>query len=128
MIKMPLTPEQHEQVREAKARGARRVTVTFTAEQRKAWKQTVEEEQVGKVENLAMFRKIVAAAEQPGFFGDLRRAILLSRRSPAELSAAIGVDDQQLSGFRAGAGDLPAASMDRLIETLGLRLVQEIPH
>jgi hypothetical protein len=70
----------------------------------------------------------MAAAEQPGFFGDLRRAILLSRYSSSELSAAIGVSLEDFSDFRAGDTELPAAPMDRLIETLGLRLVQDIPR
>jgi hypothetical protein len=125
---MQLTPEQLEQVREAKARGERCATISFTPAQQKTWRQAAENELAGKDENLTVFRKIVAAAEQPGFFGDLRRAILLSRRSSAELSAAIGVDAGQLSDFRAGDAELPAASIDRLIEALSLRLVQEIPR
>jgi hypothetical protein len=125
---MPLTPEQQEQVRQAKARGERRATLTFTAEQKNAWRQAVEKELAGKDENLALFHKVMAAAEQPGFFGDLRRAILLSRRSPAELSAVIGIDPQDFSDFRTADADLPAAPLDRLIETLGLRLVQDIPR
>jgi hypothetical protein len=125
---MSLTPEQQEQVQAAKARGQRRATVSFTAEQRKAWRQAVETELAGKDENVAVSRKILAAAEQPGFFGDLRRAILLSRRSPVELSVAIGVDPRQFSDFRAGEAELPPVPLDRLIEILGLRLVQEIPR
>ena len=128
MTKMSLTPEQQQQVREAKARGERRASPNFTADQQKAWQQSVEEELAGKVENIATFHKVLAAAEQPGFFGDLRRAILLSRRSPTELCAAIGVDPRAFSDFRAGDAELPAISLDRLIETLGLRLVQEIPR
>jgi hypothetical protein len=125
---MPLTPEQLEQVREAKSRGQRRATIRFTAEQCSTWRQTAERELAGQGENVAVFRKIVSAAEQPGFFGDLRRAIFLSRRAPAELSAEIGVDARQLSDFRAGEAELPSAALDRVIETLGLRLVQEIPR
>jgi hypothetical protein len=125
---MELTPEQLEQVRQSKSRGQRRATIRFTAEQSRTWRQTAENELAGKDENVAVFRKIVSAAEQPGFLGDLRRAILLSRRAPAELSAKIGVDARQLSDFRAGEAELPATALDRLIETLGLRLVQEIPR
>jgi hypothetical protein len=67
----------------------------------------------------------VLAAEQPGFFGDVRRAILASRRPIDELAAAIGVDARVLSDFRAGNEELPAGALDRLLETLGLRLMQE---
>jgi DNA-binding MarR family transcriptional regulator len=125
---MKLTPEQQEQVRQAKARGERRVTVSFTAEQRKAWRQAVEQELAGKDENIAHIRKVVAAAEQSGFFGDVRRAIILSRRLPNELCAAIGVNPSVLADFRAGDAELLATALEQLIETLGLRLMHEIPR
>ncbi|MEX2140056.1 MAG: hypothetical protein WD894_12395 [Pirellulales bacterium] len=125
---MQLTPEQQEQVRQAKARGERRVTVSFTSEQKEAWRRAVEQELAGKDQNIAHIRKIVAAAEQPGFFGDVRRAIALSRRSPGELCTTIGVDPSVLADFRAGDADLPATALEHLIETLGLRLMQEIPR
>ena len=72
--------------------------------------------------------RIQAAAERPGFFGDLRRAIIASHLSVGELSAATGVDQRLLSDFRAGDAELPAAALERLVDTLHLRLMQEIPH
>jgi hypothetical protein len=81
----------------------------------------------GKEANIARCRKIKAAAEQPGFFGDIRRAILMSRPSIPELATTIGVDWQVLSDFQAGEADLPAVALDRLLEKLGLRLMLEIP-
>ena len=125
---MQLTPEQEEHVRQAKARGERRVTVDWTPEQKQAWRQAVEQDLLGKEENIAQVRKLVAAAEQPGFFGDVRRAIVQSRRSPTELCTALGIDPHVLSDFRAGNADLPSAALEHLIETLGLRLMQEIPR
>ena len=38
----------------------------------------------------------------------------------------IGVEPRILSDFRAGDAELPAEALDRLIEVLGLRLMQEI--
>jgi hypothetical protein len=125
---MQLTPRQQQLIQDARERGEQRVSVRFTAEQRKAWREAVEQELHGKSENMAHIRKIKAAAEQPGFFGDVRRAIILSRGSVGELAAAIGVLPQQLSDFRAGEAELPSVALDRLIETLGLRLMQEIPR
>jgi len=125
---MKFTTEQQDQVRQAKARGEQRLFVQFTSEQRKTWRETVEQEMAGKDENIAHFRKIKAAMEQPGFFGDVRRAILLSRPSLDDLATAIGVDPRILSDFQAGEAQLPAAALDRLIETLGLRLMHEIPR
>jgi hypothetical protein len=86
----------------------------------------MQQELAGKEENPAYFRSIKAAAERPGFFGDVRRAVALSRRPTNELADEIGVAPQLLSDFRAGDAELPAAALDRLIETLGLRLMQEI--
>lgn len=125
---MQFTPEQQEQVRQARERGERRVSLSFTAEQRKAWRQSAERELAGKEENNTHRHKIMAAADQPGFFGDIRRAILLSRRATDELSAAIGVEPRMLSDFRAGESDLPSAALERLIDSLGLRLMHEIPR
>ena len=123
---MELTPEQKEQVRQAKAAGQRRSTLRFTPEQREEWQAVVQQELAGKEENLAHYRKAKAAAERPGFFGDVRRAIFASRRTTDELAGEIGVEPRLLSDFCAGDAELPAAALDRLIETLRLRLMQEI--
>jgi hypothetical protein len=123
---MELTPEQHNQIRQAKDRGEQRLTVEFTSEQRKAYHEIVEQELACKDENVAQIRQTMRAAEQPGFFGDVRRAILVSRRPISELAEAIGVNPQVLSDFRAGNEELPAIALASLLETLGLRLMQEI--
>lgn len=125
---MQFTSEQQEQIRQAKDRGERRVSLSFTPEQRKAYREAVEQELAGQGENIAHVRKVMTAAEQPGFFGDIRRAILLSRPSIGDLAATIGVEPRVLSDFQADEADLPAAALNRLIETLGLRLMQEIPR
>lgn len=125
---MQLTPEQQEQVRQAKAAGDTRVTIDFTTEQKAEWLTAVEQELAGKAENIAHLRKIQAAANLPGFFGDVRRAIALSRRPVDALAAEIGVDWRVLSDFRAGDAELPSAVLERLIDALGLRLMLEIPR
>jgi hypothetical protein len=121
-----LTPEQQDHVRKAKAAGESRIAIRFTTEQRAAWRAAVEQELAGKEQNSSHFRNLKAAAEQPGFFGDVRRAILLEKRPIQELAAQIGVDVRLFSAFRAGEAELPAAALDRLIEALGLRLMREI--
>jgi hypothetical protein len=124
---MRLTPEQENQVARARTVGEKRVTLEFTPEQRAEWEAVVEQELAGKEENAARFRKIKAAAEQPGFFGDVRRAIAFSGRPIHELAVQIGVDSTLLSDFRAGEAELPSGALDGLIEALGLRLMREIP-
>lgn len=123
---MQLTPEQQEQVRTARAAGEQRATLRFTAGQRAEWRAAVEDELAGKDANIAHLRKVKAACEQPGFFGDVRRAMASSRRPIDELAGEIGVEARLLSDFRAGEAELPPAALERLLRTLGLRLMQEI--
>lgn len=123
---MELTREQEEQVRRARAVGSRRVTLEFTPEQREQWQTAAQQEVSEREANLAYFRKVKAAAERPGFFGDLRRAMASSGRSMDRLAAEVGVAPQHLSEFRAGDAELPAAALDGLIQALGLRLMREI--
>jgi hypothetical protein len=124
---MRLTPEQEKQVAQARTVGEKRVTLDFTPQQRAEWEAVVEQELAGREENAARLRKIRAAAQHPGFFGDVRRAIAFSRRPVHELAVQIGVDPALLSDFRAGEADLPSHALDRLIDALGLRLMREIP-
>lgn len=125
---MQLTPEQQDQLQQAKAAGEKRVHLHLTAEQRNEWRAAAEEELACRDENIAHIRKIKAAAEQPGFFGDVRRAVSLSQCPMAELAKDIDVDPRLLSDFCAGEAELPATVLDRLLEALGLRLMQEIPR
>lgn len=125
---MQLTPDQQQQIQQAKAAGSQRVTLRFSPQQKDEWRAIVQQELAGKDENVTYLRKIQAAAEQPGFFGDVRRAIALSRRPIDELASEIGVEPHLLSDFRAGDAEMPSAALDRLIAVLGLRLMQEIPR
>jgi hypothetical protein len=67
------------------------------------------------------------AAEVP-FARDRTYDCESSRRPTAELAKEIDVDLLLFSDFRAGEAKLPATALDRLLETLGLRLMQEIPR
>ena len=125
---MQLTPEQATQLAEAKSRGEKRVALSFTPQQKAEWEAAIRQELAGKEENIEHFRKLKAAAEEAGFLGDLRRAIALSRRPVQELAADIGIDWHLLSDFRSGDAELPSPALDRLVATLGLRLMQEIPR
>jgi DNA-binding MarR family transcriptional regulator len=125
---MQFTPEQKGLVEQAKARGEQRINLEFTPEQRAEWQKAVEEEWAAKDENIAHYHKVMKAAEQPGFFGDIRRAVQHSQRPIAELASKIGVEPLFLSDFLAADVELSASVLDRLIEVLGLRLMQEIPR
>ena len=124
---MELTPQQQEQVRQAKAAGEKRATIKFTPEQEQDWADAVKQEMADKDANVAHIRKIQAAAAKPGFFGDVRRAMTFSRRTIRELASELGIDERVLADFRTADADLPVAALARLVEILGLRLMQEIP-
>jgi len=123
---MQLTPQQQAVVDKAKAAGEKRATLSFTTEQKGEWQEAVRRELDGRDETIARLQKIKAAAEQTGFFGDVRRAIALSGRRVDELASDTGIDASLLSDFRAGEAELPFAALDRLLSVLGLRLMLEI--
>jgi ribosome-binding protein aMBF1 (putative translation factor) len=68
----------------------------------------------------------VQAEREPGFSGDLRRAITTACRPSHELAAELGIDVRLLEDFRVGEATLPSDVIDRLVATLGLRLTAEI--
>lgn len=125
---MHLTPQQREQVRQAQVAGEQRVTIQLSAEKKRDRESAVEQETADKDTNIAHICRIQAAAAKLGFFGDVRRAIIVARRPVDKLAKEIGVDPRLLSDFRSGDAELPAAALDRLIQTLGLRLMAEIPR
>ncbi len=124
---MNRTPEQLQELEAAIAAGKRRIVREFTPAQREAWRRAVEEEEANKEATIAHHRRIMAAAAEPGFLGDLRRAINASGHRVITLPKEIGVDGRLLDDFRAGEAELPADIIARLVDTLGLRLMQEIP-
>lgn len=122
---MKLTDEQKESLeRQRRDSPGEPLRIELTPEQREEFQRTAQREEAGREENIAWLRKLEAAAAEPGFSGDLRRALLTSplggRR---DLSAELGVDRQTLDSFQIGEGSLPFAAVDRLVELLGLRLV-----
>jgi hypothetical protein len=125
---MQLTPEQAELVRNAKACGEKSIDLPFTPEQRGEWERAVAAEESTRDQNILHFNKVIKATKQPGFFGDIRRAVQHSLRPANEIAKEIGIDDRVFSDFLAAEIELPASALDRLVELLGLRLMQEIPR
>lgn len=123
---MDLTPTQQEQIRNAKAAGEPRVNLQLTPEQLRQWRSEADRELAGKDENIAYYRKLEAASAQPGFLGDLRRAIKSSRRPFAELASEVGVAGQVLADFSIGDAELSPLEIERLVNTLELRLMRTI--
>lgn len=125
---MQLTPGQVDQITLALAEGKRRASVSMTDAQRQLWQNEVAAEDQGRDDTVARVSRIRAAGIRPGFFGDLRRAIAMARIPDARLAGLVGVDVQLLEQFREGDTELSADAVERLIATLGLRLMHEIPR
>ena len=125
---MQLTPDQVNQMKSALAEGKRRVSVSLTDVQRQLWRNEAAAEDQDRDGTVARVSRIRAAAIRPGFFGDLRRAIAMARIPDARLASLVSVDAQLLERFREGEAELPADAIERLIATLGLRLMHEIPR
>jgi len=125
---MQLTPDQVDQMKSALAEGKRRVSVSLTDVQRQLWRNETAAEDQDRDDTVARVSRIRAAAIRPGFFGDLRRAIAMAMIPDARLASLVGVDAELLERFREGEAELPADAIERLIATLGLRLMHEIPR
>ncbi|MFV0444908.1 MAG: hypothetical protein ACK5Q5_15150 [Planctomycetaceae bacterium] len=70
----------------------------------------------------ALWRKMEAASAQPGFSGELRRAIDAARIPSHRLAADCDMDVETLEAFRCGEAELPTGVVDRLVAALGLTL------
>jgi len=102
--------------------GTRHVTITPTPEQAEEHRRAVEEEEAARDANSAYALKLLAALEEPGFSGDLRRAIVASREEHNDLARELEIDSTLLEEFLDGDASLPTAVVDRLVELLGLKL------
>lgn len=122
---MNLTAQQKAEIEQQRAAdpSIRSFRITFTPEQRDAYRKAVAEELAARDENLLQVRQIEAAESEPTLSGTLRRAISASRRTPQDLSTQLGIHTQQLQNFRAGVEPLPSDVIDRLIALLDLEVI-----
>jgi hypothetical protein len=82
-------------------------------------------EQANKDANIAHFRRMLAAANEPGFSGDLHRAINSQHLHPRRLADECGVDWRVLEDFRSGDATLSSDVIDRLVQRLGIKVSLE---
>jgi hypothetical protein len=121
---MHLTDQQRAEIeRQRRENPGGRIMIDPTPEQDEEYRRMVEIEEAGREANIAFVKKRDAAADEPGFSGDLRRAIRSSRRDQRELASDLGIDVELLEAFRAGDAALPSDVIDRLVDLLGLKLV-----
>jgi hypothetical protein len=73
-----------------------------------------------KDEIAASHRRRVAAEDEPGLRGELRRRIRESFINPRELASSAGVELDLFMDFQEGLADLPLGAFERLTDRLGL--------
>lgn len=74
-------------------------------------------------EFLARNQRRAKALQEPGFSGQLRRAVAASPLHPEHLAAAAGIPLQDLADFMCDDRPLDTAAVDRLAEQLRFTLV-----
>lgn len=99
--------------------------MALSGEQHAEWRRLVELEEAGREEESARWRRIAEAARSPGFVGDLRRAALSAGRSLNEIAGDAELDPLQFFEWMGGAATLQVDEIERLVDSLGLRLVAE---
>lgn len=121
---MERTPEQLAEIARQRAANptARGVHIEFTPEQREEYLCLANAVDAGREEDIAHVRALETAAREPGFSGDLRRAIMAARIASAQLAEQIGVPVNDFENFRAGRQVLTSDVIERLIDVLGLHL------
>jgi hypothetical protein len=100
--------------------------VEWTPEQIADFERRVAMELAGKEENIAYVRRLKEAAREKGFSGDLRRAIAASQKPPQDLGTELGLDGELIDQFCTGEAALSTDVIDRLVDHLGLQLMQVI--
>ena len=123
---MNLTNEQRAEIeRQRHENPGQRIVIEETPEQAAEYRRAVAEEEAGREANIAFSRKLDAAAAEPGFSGDLRRAIKAAKRDPRALASDLKIRVELLEDFLAGDAALPTDVVDRVAVLLGLKLVAE---
>jgi hypothetical protein len=121
-VTIQLTPEQREQLQIAKASLPQ---FALSTEQRARMKEAIAQEVAGRQANEMKLGKLLTAEQEPGFSGSLRRAISAAQVPITGLAESIAIDPRQLDAFRTGEATLPSDVVDRLVDVLHLRLVEE---
>jgi len=102
-----------------------RIVIEPTPEQSEEYRRAVEVEEAGREANISYARRVLAAAREPGFSGDLRRAYGAARRMPDDVAREVGVDVEVLANFLAGDASLPSDAIEQLVAVLRLKLVPQ---
>ncbi len=87
----------------------------------------IEEEEAHQEETLAQCHRLIAAGDEPGFCGDVRRAIHGSGVSLEKIADAAGIEVFALCDFLEGTSELTSTQIAAIVQLLNLQLVRPIP-
>jgi ribosome-binding protein aMBF1 (putative translation factor) len=119
---MQLTPQQRDELERERREvpGRRRFMLEFTPAQREEYRQMVAEEMRAKPGNRARAASSAAALREPTFSGWLRRAIVASDLSQAQIANRLGLEVDAVNQFLSGECGLDSSVIDQLVELLDL--------
>jgi len=87
----------------------------------------IAEEDQHQVQTIAQVERLMAASEEPGFSGDLRRAIHSSQMPLEQIAAAAKIEVFALCDFLEGTAELTSGQITAIVQLLNLQLMRPIP-
>lgn len=84
------------------------------------------EEDLFKEATIEQFRRLTAAGDEPGFCGDVRRAIHSSGIRLEKIAETAGMTVFALCDFLEGTADLTSTQLAAIVQLLGLQLVRPL--
>jgi hypothetical protein len=100
---------------------------TMTPEESARFERLIEISEAEKPDVIRRFRLLMAAGDEPGFNGDLRRAIHGGHVAMEKIAAAAGMEVFALCDFLEGTAELTSSQIAAIVEFLNLQLVRPIP-
>ena|SRR5581483_3243475 len=88
----------------------------------------IAEEDQDHAETLEQARRLIAAGDDPGFSGDLRRAFHSRQMRVDQLADRTGIGWRRICDFLEGAAELTSSEIDKMAKELGLTLSFAIPR
>ncbi len=122
---MKLTPQQRAELERQRLQSpqASRAVIQLTDAQRNEYQRQVAKELSYRDQVIQDSRPLLEALYEPGFSGDLRRAIAGCGIDHHRLCEQVHVDVNHLNAFLSGKSPLSSDMIDRLAPALGLTLV-----
>lgn len=86
----------------------------------------IEEEDRYQAKTIEQVHRLMAAGDEPGFCGDVRRAIHSSGIQLEKIAAAAGINVFALCDFLEGTAELSSTQLAAVVQLLGLQLVRPL--